>query len=220
MTPPLPHFSPVRRIAAVAGGVLITALLFSIPLCSGDPGVAPERSVPTPLAIISPPPEPTPPAAPEMSVQPTAEASPEIPNLPPDPAPEPLTLRELEFSLAGESLPGDGFLRDALTFPVQSIDQDFTFALDEVDEAPRPVRRVAPSYPYRLRREGVSGRVILVFRVTAGGETADARVEETTHPDFAAPALEAVQRWVFEPGRKGGQPVAVWVRMPIEFSLQ
>jgi protein TonB len=33
-------------------------------------------------------------------------------------------------------------------------------------------------------------------------------------------AIAAVRRWVFEPGRRGGNPVAAWVQVPVRFALR
>lgn len=33
-------------------------------------------------------------------------------------------------------------------------------------------------------------------------------------------AMEAVQRWRFDPARRRSEPVAVWVLIPVEFTLQ
>jgi protein TonB len=40
------------------------------------------------------------------------------------------------------------------------------------------------------------------------------------HTDLDQAALEAVSRWRFEPARRGRQPVAVWVLIPVEFTLR
>jgi protein TonB len=40
------------------------------------------------------------------------------------------------------------------------------------------------------------------------------------HPDLDAAAADAVRRWRFEPARRGDEPVAMWVLLPVEFKLQ
>ncbi|MBI4246818.1 MAG: TonB family protein, partial [Candidatus Rokubacteria bacterium] len=39
------------------------------------------------------------------------------------------------------------------------------------------------------------------------------------HPDLAADAGEAVQRWRFEPARQAGQAVDAWIVLPVRFVL-
>jgi protein TonB len=59
------------------------------------------------------------------------------------------------------------------------------------------------------------------MRITAQGTVADVQVERSAgHPDLDQSALEAVRRWRFEPARRGGEAVAVWVIIPVEFKLQ
>src|SRR5262245_43164726 len=87
----------------------------------------------------------------------------------------------------------------------------------------RPVGgyQVKPRYPESARRQGVEGTVLLKMRITEHGRVADIQVERSAgHPDLDQSAMEAVQRWRFEPARRSGEPVAVWVLIPVEFKLQ
>jgi len=87
----------------------------------------------------------------------------------------------------------------------------------------RPVGgyQVKPRYPESARRQGVEGTVLLKMRITEQGRVEDVQVERSAgHPDLDQSAMEAVQRWRFEPARRSGEPVAVWVLIPVEFKLQ
>ena len=78
-----------------------------------------------------------------------------------------------------------------------------------------------PRYPESARRQGVEGTVLLKMRITEQGRVEDVQVERSAgHPDLDQSAMEAVQRWRFEPARRSGEPVAVWVLIPVEFKLQ
>jgi len=59
--------------------------------------------------------------------------------------------------------------------------------------------------------------VILLLTVTAEGKVTDIVVEHSASADFDAAAVEAVQRWVFEPATKGGQPVPSRIRVAVHF---
>ena len=77
--------------------------------------------------------------------------------------------------------------------------------------------QVKPRYPESARRQGVEGTVLLKMRITAQGRVEDLQVERSAgHRDLDQSALEAVQRWHFEPARRSG----VWVLLPVEFKLQ
>ena len=78
-----------------------------------------------------------------------------------------------------------------------------------------------PHYPESARRQGVEGTVLLKMRVTEQGRVEEVQVERSAgHPDLDQSAMAAVQRWRFEPARRSGEPVAVWVFIPVEFKLQ
>lgn len=106
------------------------------------------------------------------------------------------------------------------TVQEESFRDDFAFSLEEVDQAPTPLSQPPPSYPYSLRRAGVSGEVVVVFVVTPEGTVENTEVERSSHPDFNRPAREAVARWTFEPATKAGEKVSVLVRTTVEFSLR
>lgn len=76
-----------------------------------------------------------------------------------------------------------------------------------------------PEYPDEARWEGREGRVVLRFRLRAGGEVGDARVMNSSgHADLDAEALATLSRWTFE------APEAVrseaWYRHAFRFALR
>lgn len=87
-----------------------------------------------------------------------------------------------------------------------------------VEELPQVSARVAPVYPEAARRAGIQGTVTVQALVGTDGVVRDARVVDGI-PALDAAALQAVRQWRFEPARAGGKPVAVWVSVPVRFSL-
>jgi len=117
--------------------------------------------------------------------------------------------------------------------PSAAASSDFAVA-----EAPRPAPVAAPVahtparfdadylhnpkpvYPPLSRRLGEEGKVLLKVRVTAQG-TAE-QVDIQTGSGYArldAAARDAVLRWRFVPARRGDEPVAASVIVPITFAL-
>jgi protein TonB len=88
----------------------------------------------------------------------------------------------------------------------------------ELDELPEAITRVAPSYPDSAREHGVEGTVTLQALLCAGGNVIDTDVVQSI-PELDGAARDAVLQWVFIPGKKNGVPYAVWVVIPIRFSL-
>jgi protein TonB len=86
---------------------------------------------------------------------------------------------------------------------------------------PRGGYQVRPSYPSTARRLGVEGTTLLKVYVAADGRVTDVQVDQSAgHPDLDRAAAEAVRRWKFEPGRRGSEPVGMWVRLPVQFVLK
>jgi len=92
-------------------------------------------------------------------------------------------------------------------------------AADTVLKNPVPTKRVAPAHPPELVKNMVSGRAVVECLVTDTGAVRDVKVLTASRPEFGQAAEEAVRQWEFQPGEKGGHPVAVRLQIPIEFTL-
>lgn len=101
-------------------------------------------------------------------------------------------------------------------------DQEFqgAFSLSEIDQRPRAIHQVAGAFPADMRAKNIDGVVTLIFIVDETGRVINPRVEKSSHPEFDAPALEAVRQWKFEPAIKGGQRVSCRMRVPIRFQAK
>jgi periplasmic protein TonB len=93
------------------------------------------------------------------------------------------------------------------------------FAQSKV-EPPVPVRTSAPDYPDELRREGVSGLVMVKCSIDAQGNVSEAEVEKSSNAAFEKPAITAVKKWKFKPAKQDGNPVAIKVSIPIKFVFE
>lgn len=81
--------------------------------------------------------------------------------------------------------------------------------------------QVRPGYPASARRLGIQGVALLKVHVLIDGRVGDVVVQETAgHPDLDQAAADAVRRWRFDPARRGEDPVAMWVLLPVEFRLK
>lgn len=88
-----------------------------------------------------------------------------------------------------------------------------------LDQQVQPRFRVPPRYPYEMNRAGISGSVVVEFVVDANGEVKNPTVVRSTNREFEAPAIEAILKWKFRPGRKGGHAVASRASQEISFNL-
>ena len=87
-----------------------------------------------------------------------------------------------------------------------------------VEELPEAVTKVSPQYPDIAREAGVDGQVMVQALVGKDGKVKDVRVVKSI-PMLDAAAIAAVKQWVFKPALSNNKPVAVWVAVPVKFSL-
>jgi TonB family protein len=80
--------------------------------------------------------------------------------------------------------------------------------------------QVKPSYPESARKIGAQGVTLLRVRVLENGRVGEVLVEKSAgYRDLDFSAAEAVKKWLFEPARRGKEPVQVWVLLPVKFEL-
>ena len=87
-----------------------------------------------------------------------------------------------------------------------------------VDELPDVAYRAVPSYPPEAIAANVDGTIWTRVKVGADGIVHDAYVE-SGEALLRDAALDAVWQWRFKPARNKGEPVEVWVAVPVKFSL-
>lgn len=88
-----------------------------------------------------------------------------------------------------------------------------------VEELPEAMTKVPPSYPDAARAAKVEGTVPVQAPVGKDGRVRDAQIVKSI-PELDEAAGAAVRRWAFRPAMAGGKPVAVWVAVPVRFSLR
>ena len=97
-----------------------------------------------------------------------------------------------EFGSAGGG-GGDG--RGALAFNSGLSDRD-----------PLPLVRVEPEYPPQARQRKLEGWVQVRFTISSAGSVKDAVVVKSSHAVFERNAVQAVNKWKYQPLLRGGKP--------------
>ena len=126
--------------------------------------------------------------------------------------------------LAPPPPPGMTLSKGAINIPVTKPGANFgrglsnLFNIGDLDQQPQARVRQAPNYPYDMRRAGINGSVTVEFIISTEGDVIDTRVVKSTHREFEMPALQAVQKWKFKPGRRRGQVVNVRASQLLEFN--
>ena len=185
------------------------------------------RPVDTTMVFLKPPPPPPPPPdqpPPEQIVAAnpppkgfqTVVAPTDIPkDIPPIDLnekpfdPKDFTGKGVEGGIAGGVVGGTG--------PVSGE----VFLEAQLDDPVQPISIPTPRYPPVLQSAGIAGSVDLQYVVDTTGhaEPNSFKVLKTTHPAFAEPAKEAIQKGVFKPAKFKGQPVRQLVQQRISFKV-
>ena len=86
------------------------------------------------------------------------------------------------------------------------------------EELPEAITKVPPTYPDEARDAKVQGMVVVQALVGRDGSVKDVRMQKSIPPLDAA-AMACVRQWKFKPATAKGEPVAVWVTIPVRFAL-
>ena len=84
---------------------------------------------------------------------------------------------------------------------------------------PSVLFKVDPEYSEEARKAKYSGTVMLAVVVDTEGKARDIRVVKSLGMGLDEKAIEAVEKWKFKPGMKGGQPVNVRAQIEVNFRL-
>lgn len=103
---------------------------------------------------------------------------------------------------------------DAETYGASAVD-----LLPRIADPEEAAAELEAAYPPELREAGVSGTVVLRFRLLPTGrvDAPSVRVAHSTDPRFAGAAADVARRLRFVPARLHGRPVRVWVELPLQF---
>lgn len=93
------------------------------------------------------------------------------------------------------------------------------FDISMLDQQPAPKFQARPQYPFEMRRAGIAGEVVVDFIVDTNGDVQNAYALRSSQREFEAAAVQAVSKWKFKPGRKGGRDVPTHMQVPIVFTL-
>jgi TonB family protein len=87
-----------------------------------------------------------------------------------------------------------------------------------VDSLPEVITKVVPEYPDSAIRVGAQGTVMLLALVCPSGFVSSVYVVRSV-PLLDEAAMAAVIRWTWHPASAQGVPVAVWVAVPVRFTI-
>jgi periplasmic protein TonB len=98
-------------------------------------------------------------------------------------------------------------------------EEETPVALQIVEQLPELVTIPEPAYPEIAKAQSIEGKVLLKVLIGKNGRVREVRVVQSI-PALDEAAREAAMQAVFKPALWRNEPVAVWVSMPIRFSLR
>jgi protein TonB len=127
------------------------------------------------------------------------------------------TQQELSSAIGAGETAGGG---DSLVIaPPSESDQLPAFGeFVYVEELPEAITRVPPEYPDIARQSNMEGTVVVQALVGKDGRVKDTKIVKSV-PVLDDAAEKAVKQWVFKPALSNNKPVAVWVAVPVKFTL-
>ena len=84
---------------------------------------------------------------------------------------------------------------------------------------PKLVHKVEPTYTDEAREAKTQGIVLLSVEVREDGKPHNIRVIESLGYGLDENAIDAVEKWRFEPAQREGKAVRVTARIQVSFSL-
>jgi protein TonB len=193
-------------------GVFVIMFVTNLIIAQQEKAI-PDLAAPPPLSQDTPPPQVqvSPAAAPPAAAIPVP--------VPDAEAPQEQTImsqEEIATSTPGVAEAGDG--QQIVVAPPSDDDMPKFGDYVYVEELPEAVTRVPPVYPDMAREANVDGTVMVQALVGKDGKVRDVRVVKSI-PMLDDAAKAAVRQWVFKPALSNNKPVAVWVGVPVKFSL-
>ena len=89
----------------------------------------------------------------------------------------------------------------------------------EVDEKVRLLSKPEPHYSEEARRQGIIGTVVLRVVFTSTGEVTQIRAIQQLPLGLTERAIAAAREIKFQPAKKGGRPVSVYMQLEYNFNL-
>ncbi len=93
------------------------------------------------------------------------------------------------------------------------------FDPSKLDQQPQARVQAKPLYPFEMRRAGITGEVLVEFIIDSNGDVRNPFAVRSSQREFEAAAIQAVLKWKFRPGKKGGRAVNTRVQQVIGFTL-
>jgi TonB family protein len=104
-------------------------------------------------------------------------------------------------------------------YTVKSVESGILAQVNTITE-PVPINSLEPDYPFRARKKGLEGVVVLNVVVSNLGEPVSCQISDSSgHKDLDNAALDTVLSSSFYPGTENGENIESTLRISIRFRL-
>ena len=86
-------------------------------------------------------------------------------------------------------------------------------------DPPRAIKSPDPKYSNEAREKKIQGPVVLSLVVGPDGRARDVRVERSLGYGLDVQAIKTIKKWKFKPATLDGKPVAVEIKIEVNFRL-
>lgn len=93
------------------------------------------------------------------------------------------------------------------------------FDLAQLDRAPQPIVQLPPRFPLAVSKEVDYAEVVVDFVVNTSGDVRSVRIVSSSVSGLDQAVVDAVLKWTFRPGMKGGRKVNAHIRQPFHFKV-
>ena len=219
---PTPTFKPPTPrselpMSLLLGGVFVFVLFLAMALAQMIGECEPPKSDLTEEVVAY--------LAPEIEeIEEELPPPPEQDEPPPELEVEPpqLSLSQLDLALnpgTGGSIVGD-FAMPTIATGASALGTTDFVDFSDLDQMPKPLPGSKMDFPRRLKKKKVSGRVVLLLKLSETGEVLDVDVESSSvpnaHEKFVA---KVVKRWRFTPPTQNGNPVRARAQLPVPIRI-
>ncbi len=188
------------------------------------------ENLPPPPANDAPPPPPPPP---EVYTGPAARAGTPVPVPDAEITPDMKDFAKTDEIARASAEGGNGLDGGGFSSNIQ-VDQPIDVKKEEepspddfiaVEKEPEPnyaLLKKNTVYPEMARRAQIEGKVIVRVLVGKDGKPKPGKIkiEDTSNEMFNQAAIDAVMKTPFTPAIQNGQPIEVWVTVPMNFQLR
>jgi len=161
--------------------------------------------------LKKPEPKPAEPVKPKPVEKPVFTEEPEI--TPPDEPPKPIEPEPVEEPVLPTVAETAENIVDEEELPTPA-------PIFQLTSMPRMIHRETPIYPAIMRAQGKEGKVRLEVLIDSKGKIRKVTVIKSAGEAFDKAAIAAISNSSFTPGNIDGKPVAVLLKLPVNFTLR